>query len=198
MKYWQLTLLIILFISCNKNKQTGNASMEKNHILEKDSNRNDSNNDTPVQEEADKNYHAIMDSFNEKETPTLSKVKDYPDYYGGSYINENGQLVVFITGDTIKAKEIIGKYVDNKNILFVNSEYSYKTLNKIMDRIDEAARKKSPVFQHLDSWYIRETENRIHINLNRYEDSVINEFKEKVIDSPAIIFKRSPGKIIFD
>ena len=36
----------------------------------------------------------LLESFGMTKTRSLS-TSDYPDYYGGSYINGNGKLVVF-------------------------------------------------------------------------------------------------------
>lgn len=107
-------------------------------------------------------------------------------------------MAIFIVGDTAKAKERIGKRLDNKNVVFLQGEFPYKVLHEIMDRLDAAAKSKLPVFQYIDSWYIGESENRIYVLLNRYEEGVINEFKEKVMDSPAILFTKSPGKVRFE
>lgn len=39
-------------------------------------------------------YEKLIESFEDKETSETV----YPDYYGGSYIDDNGKLVIYVTG----------------------------------------------------------------------------------------------------
>jgi hypothetical protein len=53
--------------------------------------------DVSVQESASEAYDELIASFPQERT-TGSKI--YPEYFGGSYINERGQLVIYVTEPT--------------------------------------------------------------------------------------------------
>lgn len=151
-----------------------------------------------IRELAFNNYQEIVKLFGNGDKSYLLETKDYPSYYGGSYTNKKGQFIIFITGDTLKAKERFSKITDKTNTIFQNCEYSYKTLIEIMDTIRNKVKSKAPASKYLNDWWIEERENRVFVFLNKQNDEVISEFKQNITDSPAIIFKKSSRRIVYD
>ena len=82
-------------------------------------------------------YEKLMDSFEDTETGELI----YPDYYGGSYINDDGDAVVCVVAENVKEKDRALKSIkattDSSDIKVKNVEYSYKELEKMMELLNE-------------------------------------------------------------
>lgn len=77
-------------------------------------------------------YEKLMDSFEDTETGELV----YPEYYGGSYINDDGDAVVYVVAENVKEKERALKSIksttDTSDIKVKNVEYSYKELEILL------------------------------------------------------------------
>ena len=77
-------------------------------------------------------YEKLMDSFEDTETGELV----YPEYYGGSYINDDGDAVVCVVAENVKEKERALKSIksttDTSDIKVKNVEYSYKELEILL------------------------------------------------------------------
>lgn len=52
----------------------------------------------------------------------------YPDYYGGTYIDENKNLVISVTSTDKSVLAGFANIIDIKNVIFQEVEYSYSTL----------------------------------------------------------------------
>lgn len=52
----------------------------------------------------------------------------FPDYYGGAYIDTNGELVVFMKSDTEKSRNDLYERMDSKNIEVVSGRHSFNEL----------------------------------------------------------------------
>ncbi|MCL3851512.1 hypothetical protein M1P97_09455 [Parabacteroides sp. GYB001] len=196
-KYLEL-ILICLFFSCKESNHTKEKIIENKNVIKNIKSDKQGNAEQAVQEPAFNDYQEIKKLFGNGDKLRLLKTKDYPSYYGGSYTNKKGQLIIFITGDTLKAKEIFSERTNKTNTIFQSCEYSYRTLNKIMDTISYKTNNKIPTSKYLDYWWIEEKENRVFVFLNKLNDEVISEFKQNIIDSPAIVFKKSSGRIVYD
>ena len=65
-------------------------------------------------------------------TYSNSGEKIYPDYYGGSYINDAGQLIVYVT-DNVQRPAVLS---DNANVVYEPCTYSYNELLSVMDTLN--------------------------------------------------------------
>lgn len=86
--------------------------------------------DDGVQESAVAAYDELMASF--ATTYSNSGEKIYPDYYGGSYINDAGQLIVYVT-DNVQRPAVLS---DNANVVYEPCTYSYNELLSVMDTLN--------------------------------------------------------------
>lgn len=139
----------------------------------------------------------LLDSFGISATRS-SNDNEYPDYYGGGYINKEGKLVVFVKGNFSKNRNIlINSIGDYDNIMYVAGNNSYKELKSILSDItifiDE--NKENKIAQNIKYYYLNDFENNIVVELDECSNGNIEEFKANVINSPAIIFKQYKRKI---
>lgn len=122
-------------------------------------------------------------------------VKNYlPDYYGGSYIDNQQNLVVFVKGDSLQYRKELERRLRRKDFSIRQAQYSYKSLLLLRDSIIKVLAHDStytPPYKHpLFSVSIKEDENKIVIGFNRYStDSAL--FKEKVMNATVLLFKKS-------
>ena len=86
--------------------------------------------DDGVQENAMAAYDELMTSF--ATTYSNSGEKIYPDYYGGSYINDAGQLVVYVT-DNVQRPAVLS---DNSDVVYEPCTYAYNELLSVMDTLN--------------------------------------------------------------
>lgn len=120
----------------------------------------------------------------------------HPDYYGGAYVNENGQLTVYIKHDNEQIKQAVIRIAGTKDIAFKCFDYSYTYLTELMGRPNDFVRsKKDPkLIENISTFSLLEKENKIEVGLLDCSPEKIGEFRKSVLDSPVLSFKES-GKV---
>lgn len=156
------------------------------------------NNSAKLQQTSLKGEAEALSAWNRlKETfgysRTVSDSIKYPDYYGGSYI-EDGQLIVYIVkGNNKKTPQLL-----NSDPIFVVKEcdYSYNELLKATNEVSEfmvsEKNTENPIREKLSLCSLSETFNRVEVYVSDLSPSFISEFKKQVSNSPAIKFIISP------
>lgn len=124
---------------------------------------------------------------------TASDSIAYPDYYGGSYI-EDGKLIVYIVkGNNEKTPQLLSS---DPFIVVKECEYSYNELVKATNDVSEfmASEKntENTIRKKLSLCSLSETVNRVEVYVNDLSPSFISEFKKRVSNSPTIKFIISP------
>lgn len=121
-----------------------------------------------------------------------TKIK-YPDFFGGQYINDNQDLVI----------QVVKENVSNDNIILYNQVISvdpnakieyvdnlYKDLENVNNEIINYFSKSNSQYTNLISNYIDTEKNKVIVELENMEQNEIDKFKELVIDSKLIEFKK--------
>jgi hypothetical protein len=95
--------------------------------------------DASIQYEANKMYEVLLNSYKVKAKSLKSSKNTYPDYFGGAYINDDGNLVVYSTKDLVATKSnlksILG--VTSDNVIIKPCKYTYNELSSIMDKLND-------------------------------------------------------------
>lgn len=132
-------------------------------------------------------WNKLKGTFGYSRTATDSI--EYPDYYGGSYV-EDGKLIVHIVkGHNEKATQLL-----SSDSIFVvkECEYSYNELLKATNDISEfmtsEMNARNPIKENLSLCSLCETFNRVEVYVNYLSSSFISEFKKQVSNSSAIKF----------
>ena len=134
-------------------------------------------------------YIMIQDSFMRRSDGSVI----YPDFYGGAYIDSNGQLITLIVesklGEAL-AYDVFKERIDNGAYRFV--QFSFAELRELMDalipKIDERIANNCIYAKNISSWGAQATINRVIIFLNDYNDEMIAGVRRYVYDSPMIVF----------
>lgn len=133
----------------------------------------------------------LLESFGMTRTRSLS-VNDYPDYYGGSYINEDGKLVVFLKGEVKNAKATLIKLIGDNDIIYIKGNYSYTELNNVLTKISLFidSKKNPQIADNIKYYYLNDFENNVVVELDRSNEMEIKEFKSEVANFSGIVFKQ--------
>lgn len=173
-RFLYLSFLIILSSSCKQQ----NSSEIKGELLNK----------VTV---ADTNMHKYLNSFKHPDTNTI----DYPDYFGGAYINNQYDLVFNIVGDTSKYKKDIIQRIGNDNFHLKKCRYSYKHLIEANDSINQFIQnhKNTSTTKNIGFYNsaISIEQNVVIVQLIDNSPDKIDLFEASIYKSPTIIFMKA-------
>lgn len=144
--------------------------------------------DVAIQENASNAYDELMSSF---PASRATGEKIYPDHYGGSYINNEGKLVVYIK-EGFAVPELLST---DDDIVYENCDYSYNELQCVMDELNEYKfdNQGNMIADNYNEFGLYDENNRVIVKLDELSDEAINNFKENVCDSDAIVFEQGNG-----
>jgi hypothetical protein len=148
--------------------------------------------DVTFQMKANIAYNNMLNAFNGKTSRSSNGEQTYPDYYGGAYINDKGQLVVNVYGKEKNStvENSLKEIAKDENIITVQCDYSYNYLKSLMTTIRTYKKQNpnSPLTKGFRVTALKEIENRIYVFLS--DESLFQDFKSEISDSPAIcLFK---------
>ncbi|MDD2243065.1 MAG: hypothetical protein PHY69_04085 [Dysgonamonadaceae bacterium] len=141
----------------------------------------------------------IADSLNEMLLNFFDKdqrIEFFPDYYGGSYIDDKGNLVVLVTKDSDINKSDIAQIIKNENFTVLTVNYSYKKISSVMDSIDAFISNYSIpnnhiVLQYFTGAYIDVMQNCVVMQFSILMPELIYSFKKNVTDSSVVKFRKN-------
>ncbi|WP_164123120.1 S1 family peptidase [Sphingobacterium sp. xlx-130] len=156
--------------------------------------------DASPQEVANQKLTKLIEGFGVQRNRLNKEVPDYPEYYGGAYISKEGNLTIYIFGDMQLGMQRVISAVGESKLEFKVADYSYAYLSDIMNQLNAFAAKniKSAIVENISVFSLMDSENRIVMELKDIGETKINEFKASVLNSPAIIFKKSEGEPMFE
>lgn len=134
---------------------------------------------------------------------------EYPEYYAGTYVNDDGNLVVCVTDDSSEITENMMDVADNEDIIIQEVETN---INDIMDLYDSIGDIYEEAYEEyvdneeinavtdedeeyaemLDSmtgYYVDEENNNIVIELKDLDTQKEEAFKELFSDDSCIVFE---------
>jgi len=125
---------------------------------------------------------------------SLDNISNYPDYIGGSYIDDNGNYTIQIVKSNVPSKKgenfsSYKKIIDLESIRIEYVENSLNELNKLNNKIiSYFSQNKNNI--GLIANYVDINKNSVIIELEDTSTEVIERFKKDVIDSSHISFIR--------
>lgn len=125
-----------------------------------------------------------MDSFSNNSL-AKSISNNYPDYYGGAYIGDSGELVI-LTKDVDNSQRSLNMF----NASFVTAEYSLNELEEINNTIINYIEnhKNEDWILNISGFGIFEENNRMVVSFESLTDDMKQNFENNIIRSDAIIF----------
>lgn len=173
-------LAVILILSACK-QQTGNTGQNMESFRKNES-------------ESMEMYNKLMSSFNPDWESVDPAPEEYPEYFGGAFIDNDGKFVVCIVGDTTQYKDEVSKIIGSDDFMTESCTYSYREMMQVMDDIDnflsdENVSHDHPFIVNFAGAVADVFENRVVVRLLEVNDQIVQSFKNDVSNSPAVKFE---------
>nr|WP_325297008.1 hypothetical protein [uncultured Dysosmobacter sp.] len=141
-------------------------------------------------------YQSLMGEI--AATPLMSEVTQYPDYYGGAYLNDDGNLVVKVLPTTsLATRAAISSTTNNPDVIFESAEYSLNSLNAVKDLIDNALETKGTaenadyanLLNSITEVILSQKDSTITVRIHEMTQDKVNSFSEHFGEMDFIIFE---------
>ena len=128
--------------------------------------------------ENNKNLTVEDKDINVKEQSNDIKSTNYPDYYAGKYVDNNGNNVVLLCKDNeANRKEICSLLgITEGKTMFKTAKYSYNYLTELQSKISKAMQNKELTF--VTTSEVMEDNNNIKVTVISSNESDLNKIKE--------------------
>lgn len=152
---------------------------------------------------ASEDNEQILEYFNSQVKSNSESQENYPDYYGGSYINTNGELVVLLTENENKIQDTLKTVSENPDLNFEIVDYSYNELTNIINDIGKGITQnlqtpktnkisdEENIYDYINGTVLLDDKNKIEVYIENLDDAKIAEFKEEFPNSNMFIFKEA-------
>ena len=134
-------------------------------------------------------YQKMLDSF----LKTRSGDIIYPEYYGGAYIDDEGDLIVYTKYPAIAEFNLANATSGSIDFEIKAAEYSYNELNDMMDLLNDFKEKNnnSKTARNFNTYWLSDSTNEIVVALEDMSPNRIMQFRKQVVDSPMITFQQA-------
>ncbi|MDD4777835.1 MAG: hypothetical protein PHV53_06045 [Fermentimonas sp.] len=187
--YLILSLFFIALVGCNNQSNSKKSDQSPEEYSE------DINSASPQNINVIELHDKLMSSFSEDWIERESDPELYPEYYGGSFVDNNGDFVIAVTGDVDKNREYLKDILETDNFKMEIVRYSYRQMMRVMDDIDNFLVNSNiadnhPVLERFAGAYPDVMDNRVKVLLTEINDEVVNSFKKEITNSPLIVFEQ--------
>lgn len=180
-----LAVVLLSGTACNRQAKEANGSVQQpsKATVEKT-------------EQLSRDLHdKLMSSFNpdwEMEEPAAT---DYPPYYGGSFIDNDGKFVICVVGNPEQYRPVLASILGTDDFLAESCTYSYREMMQVMDRLDRFLSDSSvpadhPFLTRFAGAGADVFENRVVVQLTELNDDAIQSFKKDISNSPVVKFEK--------
>ena len=135
--------------------------------------------DVPVQMGAE-DYQKLMDRFNGQ----------YPDWYGGAYLDQSGRLVVQLVedkdpGDKTLELQVLD-WTGSDTVMFSSCKHSLAQLHELMDQLNALPNTDPQCKEVMAGWGVDEEANHIKLTLTQVNDHILSVLARLDPDDDAI------------
>jgi hypothetical protein len=186
--FLSISLLLIGLNACNHQKDNNSNQNSEGY--------SEASNPPTVQKiDATLLHDKLMSSFSDDWIERESDPDLYPEYYGGSYVDNNGNFVIAVTGNADRNREALKEILNTENFRIETVSYSYRQMMKVMDEIDNFLVSSNipdnhPMLEKFAGAYPDVMDNRVKVLLTEINNDIINSFKRDVTNSPLIVFEQ--------
>lgn len=186
--YIILSLMTVSLLSCNQQKSNDTNNIKESNSSELNTTKQDSKIALQL-------HDKLMNHFGKDWIERESDPDLYPEYYGGSFINNNGIFVIAVTDNSEYVKEVLKEALETDNFEVETVRYSYKEMLRVMDKIDNFLVNTSIPSDHIvlanfAGAYPDVMENRVKVLLTDVNQNIIDAFKRDVTNSQLVIFEK--------
>ena len=152
------------------------------------------------QERANEAYNTMLEAFAQSPaTYSSSNASVYPDAYAGSYLDENGNLVVMLTENVPHQRQLICQAAGSSQITFQSASYAMNDLEGSINQWRyEKEHGASTVLEDCVTAMLLDEDNRVEIGIVDMTPAKIQQFREEVFDAPWLVFANASGPVAQD
>lgn len=137
-----------------------------------------------------KNLSTIRNYYREK--------REFPDFYGGNFTDDDYNLIIYIVGDTLKGKKEMAKILNSADFSIKSCNFSYNHLTKVDSILTKFLqdKKNSTIIDSIKivSHMLNLKDNHISVSLKECNDTIIKAFKNTILEDKCIVFiKEDPN-----
>ena len=156
-----------------------------------------------------KNEDSAIEQYNRllQEFTNISGIIDYPNYYAGAYLNENGDLVICVTEDSESVLSQLQFITQNDDLKISKKATPYSCLEAIMSCIWTTYLEISEDVKHgnvldensllLNDCFvgvgIKQETNSVVVQMNEISERTICAFESRIIRSSCVQFEHCFG-----
>lgn len=140
-----------------------------------------------TQAESVRQYNQLLDGFRSR-SRSASQAAVYDECFGGAYLDDNGELVVLLTGNIDTKRAQVQEYTVNPEIMIKACRYSYDELNRVMSVMNENLGELWDRGINISSMYTDIMNNCVVIKLRGAEGDAEAEIR-KLVDTGCIVFQ---------
>lgn len=184
-------LLLIVLLSLSTSCKTSKSTDEDNSVAQENV-VNEKNSNTAM---ATIYYEKLMSSFNPNWESEEPAPEDYPEYFGGAFIDNYGNFVVCIVGNKDSHLDEISEIIGSDNFTTESCTYSYREMMQVMDLIDDFLSNPSIpedhiVIQNFAGAMADVMENCVVVNMIEVSDELVEAFKRDISGSSVVFIQQ--------
>lgn len=128
---------------------------------------------------------------------------EFPEYYGGAFVNENGDLVVCKVSENEDSEKEIVEMTNNPKIITRTVKYSYNDLYTVYSEISQAmsdfneGKRSEKILGDIKCTKTCETDNTVIVEIEGLNDDKVKEFKELFPEADCVSFANWVGYTTF-
>lgn len=133
----------------------------------------------------------LFNSFKPKVTRSeVSTPSEYPENFGGCYIDETGILKILIKEYTNNEISTYTSTIGTNGVVYEECMYSRNELMNLKKQIAEyiISNENSSISQNIDFVAFSCKKNRVVVGLKNMSESNISTFKREILDAPSLEF----------
>ena len=129
-------------------------------------------------------YGAILDAYDLGNDNHILECIDFPDFFGGVYLNVDKELVVLVTETSADVIEELVRTTGNEGILYEEVKYSYEDLTSEMEKVNkymlQYQQSDDKLFNNINMVTLYDKENYIEVKFLNLDEESVALFKERV------------------
>lgn len=115
---------------------------------------------------------------------------DFPDWYSGCFVNDKNRLTINVIGDTLGLRHMLNELLQGNEFDIGIGLYNKRQQQEVDSLLTKAVNKSNSAVARPLMWAWNE-DGTIDVTVQGNDDSVIEQFKREVCESPLLRFSRS-------